>query len=143
MFEDVVWFKPLSARRVQITGSSAAHWLLRRPIRKDSEQQQRISERARYIHHVSVRCPYSQPGCSLSHMNPLCFIRVIYEANCTAAASQQNPQTLERAVKMTEPRSLQMFFSAASRNAARISVAALQKLLLAFWKLCYGLCFTL
>lgn len=131
MFEDVVWFKPLSARRVQITGSSAAHWLPRRPIRKDSEQEHHISESSGYIHRVSVCCPYSQPGCFRSHMNPLRFIRAIYEANCTAAASQRSPRALERAVKTTAPRSLQMFslfsFSAASRSAARISVTALPK----------------
>lgn len=43
-------------------------------------------------------------------MDPLCFIRVIYEANCTAAESQQSPQTMERVVKMTKLHSLQMFF---------------------------------
>lgn len=58
-------------------------------------------------------------------MNPLCFIRVIYEANCTAAKSQQSPQ-MERVVKMTKLHSLQMFFSATSKTPSRIRVTTLQ-----------------
>lgn len=53
-----VWFKPLSARRVQITCSSAAHWLLGGPIACLEgfwEQDDHIGERGRYIHHVLVQ----------------------------------------------------------------------------------------
>lgn len=37
-----------------------------------------------------------------NYTEPLCFIRVIYEANCPAAQSQRSPQTVERVVKVTK-----------------------------------------